>query len=88
MNTCEGCDLSSLDDGIDISILLAWYNTCIADEDFGSGQAIKCWEGQPGNDLPCVENTEGRGGTGVGGDAAQTSTVARYVVCDDGGRCC
>ena len=63
MNTCNGCliqDPLSVD--VDITVLLAWSTTCKADKQFGEEQATRCWEGQPGDYVPCVSRSEGSGG--------------------------
>ena len=63
---------------LDIAALLAWYNTCEADESWGDQQAVACWEGQPENYLPCVENTVGKGsGPTLGGPGLAGSSASR-----------
>lgn len=82
MNSCRGCrDASNLvTGGLDLQVLLAWYYTCNADDQFGEGQAKACWESQPGSFLPCVSNTGGKGATtmtngGLLGGMAPTSAA-------------
>lgn len=60
MNTCQGCLEFNLNQTVSIQVVLAWYNTCKADEQFNDQQAVACWEAQPMNYLPCVANTGGK----------------------------
>jgi len=67
MNSCSGCEVSSYEpDQPNIELLLAWENTCKADNKFGDQQAVSCWEGQPGDITACVLKNGG-GGSGSGG---------------------
>lgn len=78
MNTCQGCGESNFNLNLDLSLLLAWYNTCKADGQWGDQQAIACWEGQPNNFLPCFENTGGKGSSTIpGGSGLTTSSASR-----------
>ena len=74
INACDGCWDSNPDVDLDITILLAWSTTCKADGQFGEQQAVACWEGQPGNFLPCLEKGTGTsGGPTSSGSGATTS---------------
>lgn len=77
MNTCQGC--YDINTDINILVLLAWYTTCTAGQQFGAQQAVSCWESQPSNYMPCVSNTVGKGsGTTNGGSGllALTSSAS------------
>ena len=78
MNACQGCWNSnpSAYINLDIAVLLAWTTTCKADGQFGDDQAVKCWEGQPSDALPCFEKTSGSsGGPTLGGSGLTTSAT-------------
>jgi hypothetical protein len=60
MNTCQGCLETSGTTDI-LTVLLTWRTTCNADTLFGDQQAVACWEGQPGNILPCISKMFGNG---------------------------
>ena len=78
MNACQGCDESNINLNLDDVLLLTWYQTCKADSQWGDQQAIACWEGQPINLLPCIENTGGKGsGTTPGGSGLTTGSASR-----------
>ena len=69
MNTCQGCPQTTYALDWDASLLLEWYFTCKANDEFGDEQAVACWEGQPNDLAPCVSATVRSGAASSGGDA-------------------
>ena len=61
MADCSYCDGSIDEVTVDGVALLSWYDTCYADDTWGDQQAIACWEALPDDNLPCLENTGGKG---------------------------
>lgn len=77
MNTCQGCNEANLNLKLDTLLLLAWYNTCTADGEWGDQQGVACWEGQPINLVPCFMNTGGKGSGTTPGGSGVTSSASR-----------
>lgn len=81
INTCQGCIESNplVSATLDFPVVLAWGTTCKAANQFGEPQAVACWQGQPGNYLPCVSKTVGNGGGSSAGGSGGTSLAPRYI---------
>lgn len=78
-NTCQGCQVSSTsaEDFPDPSLLLTWYFTCKASDQWGDQQGVACWEGQPLNLAPCVSNTVRQGGGSTSGGSAGEDSATK-----------
>ena len=78
MLACDECDGSSDTVTVNGAALIAWYDTCNADEAWGDQQAVACWETADTDALVCLENTVGNGsGTTPGGPGAAASSTGR-----------
>ena len=61
MAECSACDGSIDEVAVDGDALIAWYDTCFADNNWGDQQAVACWEEGEGDSSACLENTVGKG---------------------------
>ena len=78
MAGCSYCDGSIDEVTVDGYALMAWYDTCYADDTWGDQQAIACWESLPEDGMPCIENTGGKGSAFTsGGPEPLVSSVSR-----------
>ena len=83
MLACDECDGSIDTVTVDGAALIAWYDTCNADEKWGDQQAVACWEKADTHALVCLENTAGNGSsTTPGGPGAAASSTGRLVMND------
>lgn len=78
MDICHGCLQNTLD--WDVSLLLGWYITCSAKDDFGDEQAVACWEGQLDHLTPCFPATVRNGGGVSSGRYAGDDEEPRSVL--------